>query len=88
VPIPLAPYTTFAQFRDHLIYIGCKYGPLPVASREPMVYFENPIPGRAIPPDAIMKLLPDGAEVLAWEIRSICDQLEVDPKEFGFNYPP
>ena len=88
MPVPFARHTTFAQLRDHLIQIGCSYGPLAVGyTRDPMVYFENPIQGRAIPPSAVMKLMPDDGQVPASQIRSICDQLEVDPTEFGFGYP-
>jgi hypothetical protein len=88
VPVPIARFTTFAQFRDHLVSLGCTYGQLVIGfSRDPLVRFENPIPGRAIRPDAVMKLLPDNAEVKPTQIRSVCDQLEIDPAEFGFVYP-
>jgi hypothetical protein len=88
VPIPVARFTTFAQLRDHLISLGCEYEPLPVGwSRDPHMVFINPIPGRQFPPDAIIKLLPDEAELLPSKIRSICQQLEIDPVEFGFKFP-
>ena len=88
VPVAIARFTTFAQFRDHLISLGCLYGDLSgVTTRHLLVYFENPIPGRAIPPNAVMKKLADGDELLPSQIRSVCDQLEIDPAEFGFNYP-
>lgn len=87
-PVPFARHTTFAQLRDHLIYLGCTYSPLQVGYvRDPMVVFENPTPGRSIPPNAVMKLMPDDARVVPSQIRSVCDQLEIDPAEFGFNYP-
>ncbi len=88
MPVPIAPSTTFAQFREHLLYVGCTYGDLTgVTSSGPLVYFENPIPGRAIPPNAVMKKLADDNEMLPSQIRSVCDQLEIDPAEFGFQYP-
>jgi hypothetical protein len=88
VPAPIARFTTFAQFRDHLVSIGCVYGPLAsVRSSDPLVYFENPTLGIVPPPDCVMKLLADGDEILPSQIRSACDQLKVDPAEFGFNYP-
>ena len=88
MPVPFARHTTFAQLRDHLIYLGCVYGPLQVDyTRDAMVRFENPVPGREIPPDAVMKLMPDDAQILPSKIRSVCEQLEIDPAEFGFGYP-
>jgi hypothetical protein len=39
---------------------------LNIISRDPMIYFGNPTLGRAIPPRAVMKLLPDDAEVPAF----------------------
>jgi len=87
VPVPIARFTTFAQLRDHLTSLGCTYGPLPIGwSRDPMMVFENPLPGRPFPPNAPIKLMPDEAEMLPSHIRSICDQLEIDPAEFGFHY--
>jgi hypothetical protein len=89
VPVPIARYTTFAQLRDTLISLGCTYEPLPVGwSRDPMMVFENPLPGRALPPNAMIKLMSDDAEILPSHIRSICTQLEIDPAEFGFQFPP
>ena len=88
MPVPLARETTFAQFRDHLLSIGCTYGPLTsVQSRDPLVYFENPTLGITPPPDFVMKALDDDAELLPSFIRSACDQLKIDHAEFGFNYP-
>ncbi|MGB8682320.1 MAG: hypothetical protein WCD12_05505 [Candidatus Binatus sp.] len=52
-----------------------------------MMVFENPLPGRAFPPNAMVKLMADGDEMLPSHIRSICDQLEIDPAEFGFQFP-
>jgi hypothetical protein len=51
-----------------------------------MMVFENPTLGRAMPPDAIVELMADTTELLPSRIRSICDQLEIDPAEFGFHY--
>jgi len=88
VPVPIARFTTFAQLRDHLIDLGCKYGRLTsVTSRHPLVYFENPTSVKIPPPDAVMKLMADTDEVLPSVIRSICRDLEIDPAEFGFDYP-
>lgn len=88
MPVPTAHYTTFARFREHLISIGCAYGPLVIGfSRDPLVYFENPKSRRPIPPSAVMKKLADDDEVKPTVIRSVCDQLDIDPAEFGFTYP-
>jgi hypothetical protein len=35
----------------------------------------------------MMKKLADGDEVLPSQIRSVCDQLEIDPAESAFRYP-
>jgi hypothetical protein len=89
VPVPLARETTFAQFRDHLLSIGCTFGQLAsVQSRDPLVYFENPTLGLTPPPDFVMKAVADDAELLPSFIRSACVQLKIDDAEFGFHYPP
>jgi len=89
VPVRIARYTTFAQFRDHLIYIGCIYGELTnVFSSKRLVYFENPTLGRAIPPNIVMQLCADDDEMTPTVLRSYCDQLEIDKAEFGFQYDP
>jgi hypothetical protein len=82
VPIPLARETTFAQFRDHLLSIGCTYGSLTnVHTRDPLVYFENPTIGIVPPRDFLMKKLADDNELLPSFIRSACKQLQIDPAE-------
>ncbi len=89
MPVPFARHTTFAQLRDHLTFIGCTYGDLKVGfTRDRMVFFENGKVGGDIPPSAVVKWMPDDAPVPASQIRSICEQLEVDLDEFGFGYPP
>ena len=89
MPVPAARYTTFKQFRDHLISIGCVYGELNnVVSAAPQIFFENPIPGRAIPPNIVMQKHADDDEMTPTVIRSYCDQLEIDKAEFGFHYGP
>lgn len=89
MPVSLARHTTFAQFRDHLLSIGCKYGTLTnVFSSKALVYFENPIAGRSIPPNIVMQEHADDDEMTPTVIRSYCDQLEIDPMEFGFRANP
>jgi len=86
VPAPIARYTTFDQFRDHLQFLGCGYGDLPLGfSRSPMVYFERTING--VLRDAVLKKRADDDEVTPTEIQGICVKLEIDLAEFGFQYP-
>ena len=86
MPVPLAPFTTFAQFREHLLWLGCRYGQLNVGySAQALIYFENDVGG--VTYDAVMKAMADTDPVPPTVIQSVCDQLHIDPAEFGFNLP-
>jgi len=86
VPVPIARYTTFAHFRDHLQFLGCGYGDLPLGfSRSPMMYFERTING--VLREAVLKKRMDDEEVTPTEIQAVCAKLEIDVAEFGFQYP-
>ncbi|MGH7925069.1 MAG: hypothetical protein ACREQH_10835, partial [Candidatus Binatus sp.] len=68
--------------------LGCTFGPLSVGySRDPLMVFENPKSTKAILPHAIVKAMPDKSPMTPFVVRSICDQLEIDPAEFGFQFP-
>ncbi len=81
-----SPYTTFSQVREHLPYLGCRYGQLNIGySRTPLVYFENEVNGATY--DVVIKAMCDTDPVPPTDIQSWCDQLHIDPAEFGFNLP-
>jgi hypothetical protein len=86
LPVPIARFTTFQQFREHLICLGCDHGDLPaVFSRIPMVYFERTVNGVLY--DTVMKKRPDHEEVTPTEIQAACAKLQIEPIEFGFQFP-
>jgi hypothetical protein len=88
VPVPLAPYTTFQQFRDHLLWLGCRYGRLTkITASRPQVYFERDNPNSSLPWDAVIDELKDSDPVEASTIQSVCSQLRIDPTEFVFQTP-
>jgi hypothetical protein len=85
VPVPIARHTTFQQFRDYLIFLGCIYGDLPLGwSRTPMAYFERTVNG--VLRDSVLKKRADDEQVTPTEIQAVCAKLAIDPEEFGFKY--
>jgi hypothetical protein len=88
VPVPVARSTTYQQFRDHLLWLGCRYGELPkTLSSRPLVYFERDNPNSSLPWDAVITELQDNDLVAASLIQSVCQQLHIPPEEFGFYLP-
>lgn len=89
MPVPLATHVTFREFRDHLLWLGCRYGKLArVQAPRPQIYFERDNPDSSLPWDAVMDELKDSDPVEATLIQSVCSQLHISPDEFGFNLPP